>query len=410
MENFKFIKKNKTGFLPETAGVYCFKKGRALIYIGKAVNLRNRIKQHHDLIKMSEKIGYIGTDSEIEALVLEANLIKKHQPKFNVAWRDDKNYFYVALTKEDFPRIFITHQPKSDRSLISTVGPFVDGRALKETLKIVRKVFPYRTCSRMPRKSCLWYQLRRCPAPCLLQSKLAQQISRGQTLDKIKKVYLRNIEKMLKLLKNGKTKLLEEMTDEMKKFSRRKKFEEAGRIRDQIASLERVLSHAPVLERSPLAGPQSGKRMEAYDIANIQGKEATGAMVVFIGNEVAKSEYRQFRIRIEQKPNDIAMLREVLSRRLRHGEWPYPDSILIDGGRAQFNIAKKVCSEFGLDRIKVMSLAKKENKLYLEGRKSPVLLESLPRETFNLILRIRDEAHRFAQRYHHKLRRKALLG
>jgi len=404
MDKFKLISIKNISKLPKTAGVYCFQKEKDIIYIGKAINIRGRAKQHQELLGLAEQLGYIKTDSEIDALILEARLIKQYQPKYNTAWRDDKNYFYVVVTKEAFPQISITHQPKNDRGRASIIGPFVDGRALKETLKILRKVFPYRTCKNLPEHehACLWYQLRRCPAPCIFQSKLAREIDRGRA--SIKKECQRNVKNLIITLKDGRTAILKKLKKEMAVLSKKQEFEQASRVRDQIESLKKVLAHTKLIE----VGPQSCERAEAYDIANIQGKMATGAMVVFSDGEPDKTQYRQFKIKIEQKPNDIAMLKEVLERRLKHREWRYPDLILIDGGKAQFNIAKKTCLKFELRQIKVMAIAKKNNELYIEGRKTPVLLKNMPRETFNLILRLRDEAHRFAQRYHHKLREKDL--
>jgi len=396
--NFSSPRLNKIENLPETTGVYCFKKGAKLLYIGKAVNIKSRIKQHKELLGLAEQLGYIKTDSEIDALILEAQLIKKYQPKYNTVWRDDKNYFYVVATKEEFPQIFITHQPQNDGGRSSIIGPFVDGRALKETLKILRKVFPYRSCKNLPEHPCLWYQLRRCPAPCLVK----------QTVpgfkEKMKKECQRNVKNLMTMLSQGKNSVLKDLKKEMAVLSKNQRFEEAEKIKNQIASLEKVFAHAPVFL------PYSYQRAEAYDVANIQGKDATGAMVVFTDGEPDKSQYRQFKIRIEQKPNDIAMLKEVLERRFKHREWPYPNLILIDGGKAQLNIALKFKSQISnLKNTKIISLAKKNNKLYIERQKKPVLLKILPRQSFNLILQLRDEAHRFARRYHHHLRKKFLL-
>ncbi|MFH1424007.1 MAG: UvrB/UvrC motif-containing protein [Candidatus Nealsonbacteria bacterium] len=433
MDKFKFISTDNILKLPETAGVYCFKKGAKLLYIGKAINIKSRVRQHHDLINLSGQAGYIKTGSEIEALILEAKLIKKCQPKYNTVWRDDKNYFYVAATKEAFPQVFITHQPfvasasqglrpiykkgegtKRNEVQTSFIGPFVDGGALKETLKILRKVFPYRTCQNLPKHACLWYQLKRCPAPCLSKSSLARQIV-GFTKSNMRECQ-KNTANLMTTLKEGKNAVLKKLTKEMGILSKEQKFEQASRVRDQINSLEKIIAHASVLSQTkmkevkPLSlRPLTCRRAEAYDIANIQGKEATGAMVVFTDGKPDKSQYRQFKIKGEQKPNDIAMLKEVLERRLKHREWPYPNLILIDGGTAQFNIAKKTCLKFGLNQTKIMAIAKKNNELYIEERKKPVLLKTLPRETFNLILQLRDEAHRFARRYHHQLRKKFLL-
>jgi len=327
--NFTNLKLNKIGNLPKNAGVYCFRKEDKILYIGKATNLRSRVKQHRVLIEEADGIGYIETASETEALLLEARLIKKYQPEYNTQWRDNKNYFYVGLTKEDFPRVFITHQTKDKNT--DYIGPFVDGKALKQVLKELRKRSPYRTCkilslTKKEGRPCLWYYLGQCQAPCLF-------------------------------------------TD----FFR-------------------------------------AKHIEAYDISNIQGKEAAGSMVTFINAKPDKNFYRRFKIRLSNKPNDIAMIKEVLSRRFKHSEWPYPDLILIDGGKAQLNAAIECKMQNAkCKNIKIISLAKKENKLYIEGRKNPLSLENLPREIFNLLLHLRDEAHRFAISYHHKLRTKFLI-
>lgn len=329
MEKFKNLTKNKISELPESPGVYAFKSGKQFLYIGKAVNLRDRVKQHKlDSVEFSKLnrvkfIAYIKTVSETEALLLEAKLIKKYQPKYNVEWKDDKNYFYVGITKEKFPRVFITHQPQNNGGSTSIIGPFVDGKNLKQILKDLRKIHPYRTCKTLPKKPCLWYHLKQCPAPCLPRRQ---------------------------------------------------------------------------------AGAFWGQRIEAYDISNIQGQEATGSMVTFVNGRPDKNFYRKFKIKTVAGPNDVAMLREVLSRRAKHREWPYPDIILIDGGIGQLNAAPP-----SFRGIKIMALAKKENKLYIKGKKNPLLLKSLPEKFSHLILRARDEAHRFARAYHHKLRDRALL-
>ncbi len=352
MERFKFIKTDKIGRLPESPGIYTFQTGTDLLYIGKAANIRKRVKSHFQrsayrdnfFIPKTSRIGYIKTRSEIRALILEAELIKKYQPKYNIVWRDDKKYFYIGITKELFPRIFITHQIKKSqipnpkpqpinrwagprplskgrwfqansksqiiKSKIIYIGPFTSGRELKQKLKELRKIYPYRTCENLPKKPCLWYYLSQCPAPCLFKS----------------------------------------------------------------------------------------RRIEAYDISNIQGKAATGSMVTFINGQPDKNFYRRFKVNFLNKPNDIAMLKQVLSRRFNHPEWGLPDLILIDGGKAQLNAAMSIT------KIPAIALAKKKNELYMKNLEKPVLLKNLPREVFNLILQLRDEAHRFARKYHHKLR------
>jgi len=449
MEKFKYLKTKEINKLPKTPGVYTFKKGGKILYIGKAANIRERVKNHfgqpgyrdNSFLDKVERIGYIKTNSEfaepsahltshpasqgstIEAMILEANLIKKYQPKYNIVWRDDKNYFFVAVTEEDFPRVFITHQPKLQTTNYKLqtkyVGPFVDGKALKQTLKVLRKVFPYRTCRVIPNRPCLWYHLNRCPAPCLLKSKFIQEIPPDSL--KIKKFSQRNTKNLMKILKEGKNPVLNELKREMKLAVKKQDFEEAAKIRDQIGVLEKILAHAKIFGEASTA-PQSNfwpyKRIEAYDISNIQGQEATGSMVTFINGLPDKNFYRRFKIKISGKPNDIAMIKECLTRRLNHPEWGMPDLILIDGGIAQLNTVVKIKiqhpvlikSTQGVSYPKVMALAKKKNELFIEGQKKPILLRKLPREIFNLILQLRDEAHRFARSYHHKLREKGLLG
>ena len=465
MEKFKFLPKNKTSKLPEGRGVYCFKnKKGSLLYVGKARNIKERVKNHFQrptsrddlFINQASKIGYIKTDLEIEALLLEANLIKKYQPKYNVIWRDDKNYFFVAMTKEDFPRIFWTHQTKvkSQKSKVKSqfIGPFVDGKALKQALKVLRKVFPYRSCYKIPNRPCLWYHLNRCPAPCFLKSRLIKEIPPDSL--KLKKVSQRNAKNLMKIIKEGKNPVLKNLKKEMKLASKNQDFEEAAKIRDQINSLERVVAHAKIFESGApqkFDWPQVQKilqkilktknkilRIEAYDVSNIVGQEATGSTVTFINGLPDKNFYRKFKIKIQGKPNDTAMIKEIISRRLRHPEWGWPDLILIDGGIGQLNAALKVknlphtvptvsglvrgqkspkqfrlqqdaTGQAKIKKIKVMSLAKRENKLFIEGKKEPILLKNMPREVFNLILQLRDEAHRFAISYHRKLRKKVLV-
>ena len=438
MNKFKFLPKDKISQLPKVSGVYALRKGAKFLYIGKAANIKERVKQHKELLSLANQLGYIKTDSEIEALILEANLIKKYQPKYNVIWRDDKNYFFAGITKEEFPRVYITHQPakifvsqklKQASPKSTYIGPFVDGTSLKATLKILRKTFPYRSCNKIPNHPCLWYQLDRCPAPCLLKSKTAQQIPILES--KIKQEGQRNTKNLIKILQGKKTKVLKDFKKEMKKFSGVQGFEKAAKIRDQIQALEKVISHSKIFPEDVgikyrqkeewktiqktlqkiLKLKYRISRIEAYDVSNIQGQEATGAMVTFINGKPEKSQYRKFKIRIAGKPNDVAMLKEILYRRINHPEWPFPDLILIDGGKAQLNAALhcSMNSKF-ISQIKVVALAKKKNELFIERRKQPILLKKLPREVFNLILQLRDEAHRFALSYHKMLRKKKLIG
>ncbi len=428
MDRFKLLPKSKLNELPKTSGVYSFygltPKPYPLnpIYIGKAINIQNRVKNHfyqpsyrdNLFIDKVDSFGYLKTDSEIGALILEASLIKKYQPKFNVVWRDDKNYFYVAIAQNSdrIPYVYITHQPKAYRAptSIQFIGPFVEGTALKMTLRFLRRAFPYYTSAKHSKLKCTWCHLGLCPG-----------------LNPDLREYKNNIKKLILILKGKSKTVLNYLKREMTAFSKKSKFEEAGKIRDTISNLQQVMSHANIIRNSKLkienlklkiGNSLLSRRVECYDISNIQGKFATGSMVVFTDGKPDKNEYRKFKIRTGDTPNDIAMLKEVLERRFAHKDWKYPEVILIDGGKAQLNIAIKVKKErthlnsrprLQMQEIKVISIAKGKQELFIEGRKEPISLKNLPQEFYNLIKNLDDEAHRFAISYHKKLRKKELL-
>ena len=444
MERFKIIARNELEKLPKTTGVYSFytkksaENGSPLIYIGKAINIQSRVKNHFSqpsyrdnlFIDKVEKIGYFETNnSEIEALILEANLIKKHQPKYNVVWKDGKNYFYVAIAKNaaGIPYVFVTHQPKKLQTThykLQTiyVGPFVEGTALKKTLRFLRRVFPYYTTKKHPKNKCTYCHLDLCPGP------------NPDVGD-----YKKNIKKLILILKGKRSAVLNALRKEMRCASKLQNFEKAGKLRDKIYNLQQVMSHTRVINEYNstlvrnyaiaenmttlqqflgLKNPVS--KIECYDVSNIQGKQATGSMVVFIDGKPNKNFYRKFKIKTENTPNDIAMLKEILERRFLHKKWKYPEVILIDGGKAQLNIAIKTKQSMTLlmrssiqshkmKNIKIMAIAKGRQELFIENKKDPIPLKQLPQEIYNLIKRLDDEAHRFAISYHKVLRKKNLL-
>ena len=436
MEKFKFLAKNKISELPREAGVYVFSDGRKILYIGKATNIKNRVKNHFQqprslweksLLRprfqrsFGGRVGFIKTDSEIEALILEAKLIKKYQPRFNVMWKDDKNYFYVVIArnKQGIPHVCTTHQPKTQISNLKAqnhnskvktilIGPFTDGAALKKTLRFLRKIFPYYSSKKHPENLCPWCHLKLCPGP-------------NPDIKKCKK----DVKNLISVLKGKRQSVLKKMKREMLNASRSQEFEAAGAIRDQIESLEKVISNAKVFDRDKLRfswqeiqkalrnllkTKRSVFKIEGCDISNIRGKKATGSMVSVQGGPASgwvldKKNYRKFKIKTESEPNDVAMIKEVLERRFRHPEWKPPELILIDGGKAQLNAALQIKkSRPRAGKTKFFALAKKKNELFIEGRKEPVLLKNLPRGISDLILQVRDESHRFALKYHQKLR------
>lgn len=419
---FKYIAKEEINEIPKTAGVYSFWDEENLLYIGKAANLRDRTKNHFSqpsyrddlFINQIQRVGYIETESEIEALLLESQLIKQNLPKYNVMWKDGKQYFSVAITKEELPRVFLTHQKGKDAIYI---GPFVDSKAIKRTLRNLRRVFPYYTVRKHSSRPCQYCHLGLCPGPA-----------------PDKKEYQKNIKNLVAVLQAKKPAVLKKLQREMTFASKNQEYEKAGKLKDQMRDLQIIFSHArafrPEQQKTPIDWPQTEKylqkilrtkqrisRVEAYDISNIQGKEATGSMPVFVDGKPAKDHYRKFKVHITGQPNDFAMLKEVISRRLAHKGWQYPDLMIIDGGKGQLSAALQAAenSKFEirnskLKRIQIVAIAKKHNELFLPGQSKPLLLKDTPQSVSNFILHMRDEAHRFAITYHRKLRRVDLLG
>ncbi|MDA1337290.1 MAG: UvrB/UvrC motif-containing protein [bacterium] len=437
MEKFIYSPKSKLNELPKAPGVYALSSPKTILYIGKASNLKERVKNHFtgptyrdDLfIKSVTKIGYIKTESDIDALLLESRLIKKGQPRYNVMWKDDKKYFYVAITKEELPRVFLTHQPvvpklslgapKLSLGTAEYIGPFVEGKAIKRVLRLLRKVFPYYT---QPQRSGAGYTAKKHP-PLLCQY-CHLQLCPGPAPDT--KKYKKNIQGLIAVLKGKKTSVLKKLEKDMGLAAKNQDFEKAVELRDQFLALERIVSHARLLalEGSPslnwstmekdlaklFSTTKKITRIEAYDISNIQGKESTGSQVTFVKGVPAKEHYRKYKIHITGKANDFAMMEELVKRRLSHPEWPYPQIILIDGGKGQLSSALKALPKLSLgSSIQVVALAKKQNELFFPGKSKPILLKDLPRPLEHMFLHIRDEAHRFAISYHRLLRKKAMI-
>ncbi len=429
--------------IPHTPGVYLFKKGSRILYVGKAANLRARLAHYwrknagakvRSLIGEATRVNWETTDSEIDALLREAELIKTHQPQFNVVMRDDKNYFYVGITKEKFPKLVVTHQlGNSSTHKTRYLGPYTSGSALKITLKLLRRLFPYCTCKMPHTRPCLNAQIGRCLGYCCTKNwnHELRIMNYG--------VYGKNIKNIIAVLSGKRKRLLTRLTREMKNTAKREEFERAALLRNQVAGLENIFTHTGIMNQelgirtNTASGwrkiqrniqnifntKKSVSRVEGYDISNISGTEATGSMVVFVDGAPVKSEYRKFKIRTVRGANDVSMHREVMRRRLARRDWPMPDLILMDGGKAQLGAAKyelripgsspATAGHYGAGmnygkRPVLAALAKREEELYTEGRKTPIRLSSLPEATALFFRHVRDESHRFAKKYHHKLR------
>jgi excinuclease ABC subunit C len=411
--SFSFLKINQTDKLPEAIGVYAFWTDKKPIYIGKAVNIKKRVKDHLSLrgykdsflIKKAKKIGYIKTNSEIASLILEASLIKEYKPKYNVAFKDDKNYFYVIITKDEFPKVFIGHQTKQKG--FRYIGPFVDGNSLKRTLYFLRKVFPYYTKNH-EKKNCQWCELNMCPGP-----------------NPDRKKYLENIKNLIKVLEGKNKSVISWLEKKMLELAKKMDFEGAAKIRDQIQSLKNIMENARVISstqneewidwpkieknlRDIIKTKERISRIESFDISNIQGKYAVGAMVVFINGLKNKNEYRKFKVKYYTKgPNDIEMLKEIINRRLKHKEWPLPEIIMVDGGKNHFKLVENILRNNKL-KIKCLAVTKDEKhkgvKIYISDKKPPIYLKDLSEELKNFIIKINEETHRFAVSYYNQLR------
>ncbi len=403
--------------MPKEPGIYIFKSSSdAPLYIGKAGDLKSRVSAYlkvtdarlRTMVQSAKKVTFTRTDSDIEALLAESQLIKKHRPRFNIMMRDDKQYFYVAITKDPLPKIFITHRPVGDAEYI---GPFTDGTALKTALKLLRTIFPYCTCTQKHYLLCLNAHLDMCPGFCCLKQQNPKLKVESERLKVQKKEYARNIRAIRDILNGKRASLITDLERRMKTLGQRHQLLEARELQRRIAKLKRVFENARINARNQRLIGHSGapSRVEGYDVAAIQGQYAVGAMAVFADGMPDKNEYRLFNIKTAG--GDTDMLREILKRRMKHKEWPLPDLIVVDGGKAQFNVVRKA---FG-SRIRIVALAKDKHHRGIKiiekerGKFRERLLSAMPPQERNLIVHADGEAHRFAIRYHRHLHGRTLL-
>jgi excinuclease ABC subunit C len=432
--------------LPSSPGVYIFYgKNRKILYVGKAGSLKDRVGSYFQnkngyarpielFISEVKDLEIRKTDTVLEAFILEQELIKKFQPKYNVDGKDDKSFCYVVITKEEWPRFVVMRKTdlyqtqnaklktqnhnlklKSNKKKQNTryeiqytkiYGPYVARHQIETVLKILRKIFPYHSKPQKTEKGCLDYQIGLCPGP------YDGAIS--------KDYYKKNIRGIQMILEGKKKSLVSKMKKEMEGYSKGQEFEKAAEVRNKIFALQHIQDIALISERNeslkfeilnspPKADqPQAEKfRIEGYDISNISGKWATGSMVVFDNSDGEmkpnKSQYRKFKIKTIEGANDVGSMEEILARRFGNS-WPKPNLIILDGGKGHLNTARKVLRNFHLE-IPLVAVAKgptrKKLDLYSFGT-VPEILE-------NTIEKVRDEAHRFAIKYHRNLRRNIAL-
>jgi excinuclease ABC subunit C len=421
---------------PTTPGVYLMKDAQGrVIYVGKAKNLRSRAGSYFhktaendrricDWIGEVADVDYLPADSEVDAVLMEARLIKDIQPKHNQDLKDDKSFPYLQITTgEDFPRVNFTREPL-DRG-VKLYGPFPRAKSLRGAIQVLQRIFKFRTCSLDieeddPRwrwfRPCLLHSINQCTAPCNLR------------IDK--EAYRTDIRRLRLFLDGKKDVVLKEMEDEMREASKALQFEKAARLRDEIKALQTLNlrgdleKHAQpevfyVDPRKGLKGLKKILKLEStprtidgVDIAHLGGTETVGSLVTFIDGLPFKPGYRRYKIKSVTGIDDYASIREVITRRirgLRERDEPFPDVFLIDGGKGQLNAALGAFEALGVTPPTLISLAKREEEIYVPGQPDPIVLS---RRSFalRLLQYVRDEAHRFAQHYHHMLRTKRTLG
>lgn len=413
--------KNKLKKLPDSPGVYLMKdKNGNVIYVGKASSLSKRVGSYFTssvnntkILILSEKIHdfeVVPVASEAEALILENQLIKKYQPRYNTNLKDDKSYPLLKITKEDFPSVQIVREEKQKDSIY--FGPFTNKKLLKETIRFLRKFYPVRNCKKNiysgKVKTCIQYYIGRCAGPC--ENKIT------------KEEYSKLVEGIIAFFEGKYKEFEKKLRKWMKEEIRNLNFEKADKIKKRLFLLNDLAKKFPIRQEEELYKYSEENTLyniakilnlkkipnliEGYDVSNISGDLAVGSKVSFLGGIPYKNEYRRYKIKNVRGIDDYEMLKEVLTRRFdtKEEREKLPDLILVDGGKGQLNVALSVLKKYNLN-IPVISLAKREEKIYVDWQDEPMKLEPSSLE-LQLLQRVRNEAHRFAIFYHRKLRSK----
>jgi len=412
--------------LPSKSGVYLFYAGKEIIYIGKSVNIKARVASHLENAKLNIKeaaivnnatyLKYLITDSEFKALLLESKLIQQHRPKYNSVWKDDRSYLYIKITKELFPKIYAVRKENDQRS--SYFGPFSSQRQVSLILREIRKVFPFCSQKKISKHPCFHSKINLChPCPNLISG-----LKDKKLFVQYRRQYLKNIRLIKNFFQGKDKKVLAGLKQDLKKLTEEQKFEEAIIIRNKIQIIENFLLQKitdfdyakdyNLAEKNlvqlrelllPFLGQLDLHRIEGYDISNLNQKEATASLVVMTDGLIDKGEYKKFKIKNLKLNNDFEMLKETLMRRFKNS-WPKPDLIMIDGGRPQVKIIVKTLLDLNM-QIPVIGLAKNPDRLVV----GDATLSQIRKGNFQLLQQLRDEAHRFAKKYHLYLRNKKFL-
>ncbi len=446
--------RDKARSLPKVPGVYLMKDSAGrVVYVGKAACLPDRVGSYfvpsadlgakkQPMLDLVEDFDTIECEGEWEALLTENRLIKDIHPRFNERLTDDKTFPYLVITtRDDFPGVFITREPSAPEFRGAKIlGPFTSVYALRESVQLLQRVFKFRTCTldiveppegadphKDPRRHfrpCLLYPIKQCTAPC------AAKVSKSD--------YREDINRFIRFIESKRSVMLRELKQEMQAASAGQEYEKAAVLRDQVHAIEKLDERGsrkdgwqPETESfhlDPRKGLESLRKtlgldspircLECIDIAHLQGNETVGSKVCFVDGRPFKNEYRRYKIKSVEHDgpttpgDDYAAIREVVSRRYREagqGHELYPDVIIIDGGLGQLHAALAAFDDVDVKPPMVISLAKKEELIYMQARREPIRL-SRNNAGLRLCQAIRDEAHRFAQHYHHILRRKKVIG
>lgn len=413
-------------------GVYIFTEKKKPIYIGKSVNIKVRLLSHlenakihpkeRQLIEKADQIEPIQTDSEFKALLLEAQLIKTHRPKYNVRWKDDRSDLYIKINvKEKYPKISLSRKERDKKSRY--FGPFSSTQNVYEILREIRKIFPFCMQNKVGKLPCFYSKIGLC-SPC---PGLIEQIKDSDKQKVLLKEYRRNIRRVIKLLEGKIETLQSSLFKKLKKITKEENYEKAIKVRNVILRLESLASqkHFDPFDTSTYnQGKHNAKellallrlyfpdlndvnRIEAFDISDLGKNHATASMVVFINGIPHKSSYRKFRIKNLRSRSDFEMIDEVVERRFKN-DWPMPDLLVVDGGKPQVRTLLRALFPLNL-KLPVVGIAKRPDRLILGVENLPTIKPKSNNKGFNLIRHMRDEAHRFARKYHLQLRERGAL-
>jgi len=437
-DKFDTIRKSIKAF-PGGPGLYFMKDSAGkVLYIGRAKNLRSRVASYFqqggdllssrgpkivEMVKRVASVDFLETANEVDAVLKEARLIKDIHPPYNTDLVDGKTFPYLEITTgDDFPGVYVTRKPRAKGNRL--FGPFASAKELRAVQVVLQKIFKFRTCNlnisakddkRRFFRPCLLYSIKQCTAPC------ADRINKGD--------YKKIISDLIHFLRSKRSTVLKQLKKQMEQASARLEYEKAAMLRDRIRLIERLDRRGePELDVQPevfaaepaealeklqklLETPQPIRVIEGIDIAHIAGSESVGSLVKFIDGRPFKAGYRRFKIKTVAGVDDYAMIAEVVRRRYKYalkGEELWPDLILIDGGLGQLHTAQKALEDIKAPQITITALAKREEEIFIRGSDKPLRL-SRNNPALKLLQYVRDEAHRFAQHYHHILRSKKIL-